>query len=166
MWFKCTDCGHIFEEGEEARWTEDLGECFGSPARQEMSGCPNCHGNYEEIHRCKICGMNWANPEEYYGEDVCDDCIEDCLTYETALAYMKDVDALIEFFFYYFGEETSISENADLQAEIEQWYLRQTTLDKIMNSKKFYNVVKEFIFDDKGCWAEFIIENQKKDEVK
>lgn len=163
MWYKCLECGHIFEEGEKARWEEDRGEFWGTPCSETVDGCPVCKGDYEEIHKCKICDENWGNPDEYYGNDICDECIENCFNYESALVYLKDSDLLIDFFFYYFGEKTSISENVDLQAEIEQWYLRQTTPDKIMKGKKFYTVLKEFIFDDKGCWADFIVDYKQKE---
>jgi hypothetical protein len=48
MMFKCTECGYIFEEGEEAVWYEDRGEYWGVPCRERMTGCPVCHGDYEE----------------------------------------------------------------------------------------------------------------------
>ena len=45
--YKCAECGFIFEE--PSTWTEDRGEWFGFPARETMSGCPKCHGGYDEI---------------------------------------------------------------------------------------------------------------------
>ena len=53
---KCVECGHIFEEGEQARWSESRGEFWGVPCSEEMSGCPLCHGGYEKTKPCKICG--------------------------------------------------------------------------------------------------------------
>ena len=62
MYYKCEDCGHIFEEGEQSHWTEPHGE--------RLSGCPICNGAYEEVHYCSICGdLSCA-----MGEDVCEDC--------------------------------------------------------------------------------------------
>ena len=48
MLYKCAECEHIFEEGEEAVWYEDRGEYWGRPCRERMKGCPMCHGVYEE----------------------------------------------------------------------------------------------------------------------
>jgi predicted nucleic acid-binding Zn-ribbon protein len=48
--YKCADCGHIFEEGEQAIWYEDRGEFWGVPCRERMTGCPVCHGAYEEFN--------------------------------------------------------------------------------------------------------------------
>lgn len=52
--FVCLECGHIFEEGEEARWVEKHG--LDTPPYEEWSGCPICKGGYEEIEPCKMCG--------------------------------------------------------------------------------------------------------------
>jgi hypothetical protein len=48
MIYKCVDCGHIFEEGEQAVWYEDRGEFWGVPCSERMTGCPICNGDYEE----------------------------------------------------------------------------------------------------------------------
>lgn len=50
MMYQCADCGHIFEEGEQAVWYEDRGEFWGVPCRERMTGCPVCHGAYEEFN--------------------------------------------------------------------------------------------------------------------
>lgn len=65
--YKCLECGHLFEEGEQARWEESRGEFWGSPCSESMSGCPICKGYYEEAVKCKICGR-WVEDE------YCDDC--------------------------------------------------------------------------------------------
>lgn len=75
MSYKCCECGHIFEEGEQANWLESRGEFWGEPCSVEMSGCPLCHGEYEETTRCKICGAEHLEDELNGG--VCDDCIDD-----------------------------------------------------------------------------------------
>ena len=65
---RCNECGHIFEEGEEARWVEKHG--FDTPPYEEWSGCPICKGNYEEIKPCVICGSYNHNIED----EFCDNC--------------------------------------------------------------------------------------------
>lgn len=76
MAFKCLACGHIFEEGEQATWSEYMGECHGSPAYEEFSGCPICNGEYEETKQCEICGGEFLEDELNSGL-VCDDCVEE-----------------------------------------------------------------------------------------
>lgn len=63
--FKCIECGHIFEDGEQARWTETHGEVW--------ECCPICKGGYEEIEPCKICGTYDHECQEEY----CEDCKKD-----------------------------------------------------------------------------------------
>ena len=61
---KCNECGHLFEEGEQASWVEPHGE--------RLSGCPLCYGVYEIARPCKLCG-DYGNTEE----DYCEDCKND-----------------------------------------------------------------------------------------
>lgn len=74
--YKCLECGHIFEDGEEARWSESRVEPFSYPGNEEMSGCPLCHGDYEECKPCTICGRYHIKDETNNG--VCDVCIDQC----------------------------------------------------------------------------------------
>ncbi len=71
--YRCLECGNLFEEGEQATWTEDRGEFWGSPCSENMSGCPLCKGDYEEVKPCKICGSY----DHDFGEDYCDACKKD-----------------------------------------------------------------------------------------
>lgn len=73
--YKCLDCGHIFEEGEESKWSESRGEFWGEPCTEEMSGCPLCDGDYEEAFTCEICGSEYTEDELFGG--VCENCIND-----------------------------------------------------------------------------------------
>ena len=82
MAFKCLDCGHIFEEGEQAVWEEHHPYGMGYAA-EEFSGCPICNGEYEETKQCKICGGEFLE-DELNGGCVCDECVEE---------YSKDFDA-------------------------------------------------------------------------
>lgn len=75
MTYKCLRCGHIFEEGEQARWNESRGEYWGMPCSEEMTGCPLCKGEYEETKPCKICGAEHLDDELNGG--VCGECIDE-----------------------------------------------------------------------------------------
>lgn len=72
MMYRCNECGHLFEEGEQSTWSESRGEFWGSPCSEKMSGCPLCKGEYVQVEQCKIC-------EQYYSVDdlvdgICDNC--------------------------------------------------------------------------------------------
>ena len=73
--YKCLDCGHIFEEGEQQTWSENRGEFWGSSCSEEMQGCPLCKGEYEKTVCCSVCGGNFL--EDELNEGVCENCIED-----------------------------------------------------------------------------------------
>ena len=66
MTFKCYECGHIFESGDEQTWIESYGE--------QMSGCPVCAGGYEETVQCSICGSEHLADELDGG--VCETCVD------------------------------------------------------------------------------------------
>ena len=74
MSFKCLECGHIFEQGEQATWQESRGEFWGNPCNETVSGCPICKGDYEETIKCNVCGKECLGDELTAG--VCDDCLE------------------------------------------------------------------------------------------
>lgn len=70
--YKCTECGHIFESGEEARWFETHGlDC---EPYEECCGCPICKGGFDDADRCAICGT--VHFESDLNGGVCDDCID------------------------------------------------------------------------------------------
>ena len=63
--FKCAECGHIFEQGEEKTWTESYGE--------ELCGCPICEGGFKEIEPCILCGSY----NHDFDSNYCDKCKDD-----------------------------------------------------------------------------------------
>lgn len=71
---KCIDCGHLFEEAK--RYSEKVGEYWGSPYCEERSGCPLCLGAYDEAVACKICGSYEDVEDE---EEYCEMCKEKIL---------------------------------------------------------------------------------------
>ena len=68
MAYKCLYCGHIFEEGEEAIWSEAHGE--------KWSGCPICRSGFEETKKCSICEGVFLE-DELKGGCVCEDCLQE-----------------------------------------------------------------------------------------
>ena len=71
MMYRCLGCGHLFEDGEQKTYRENVGECHGSPAYMDYSVCPVCGEEYEEARRCKLCD-EYSNVET--GEDFCEEC--------------------------------------------------------------------------------------------
>ena len=102
MMYRCENCGNLFEEGEQAVWYENQGECHGVTAMEKFSGCPLCKGDYEEVHQCKKCG-DWHSEDELY-EGWCEKCLRKTINYDTFFEYCeanKDEQYLDTFVMYY-----------------------------------------------------------------
>ena len=83
--YKCTECGNLFEEGEQATWEERHG--LESPPYEKWSGCPVCKGDYEEVHQCKECG-DWHSEDELC-EGWCEKCLRESINYDTFFEYCE-----------------------------------------------------------------------------
>ena len=87
MMFKCCECGHLFEEGEQAVWYENQGECHGRIAMEKFGGCPMCNGDYDEVHQCKECG-DWHYEDELC-DGWCEKCLRETINYDTFFEYCE-----------------------------------------------------------------------------
>lgn len=94
MAYKCLECGHIFEDGEQVRWEERHG--LDSPPYEKHCGCPVCKGSFEETKQCKICGGEFLK-DELNGGCVCDECINDyCKAFDVCYKVSKNEKTEIE----------------------------------------------------------------------
>lgn len=85
MMFKCCDCGHLFEEGEQAVWEERHG--LDTPPYEKWDGCPLCRGGYEEVHQCQEC-YEWHTEDELYS-GWCEKCLRETINYDTFFEYCE-----------------------------------------------------------------------------
>lgn len=148
MAFKCLDCGHIFEEGEQARWEEHHPYGMGYVA-EEFSGCPICNGDFEETKQCKICGGEFLE-DELNGGCVCDDCVEE---------YKRDLETC-----YAIAETTEKQEikiNALLASLFDVDEI-ETILYQQLESVKDNIDCSAFINEDKDWFAEKLAEEVNK----
>lgn len=145
MAYKCLECGHIFEEGEQVRWEERHG--LDSPPYEKWCGCPICKGSFEETKQCKICGGEFLK-DELNGGCVCDECIDD---------YCKAFDICYK-----------VSKNEKTEIEIN--CLLATVLDVEKIEEILYQYLKAekevdcslFIEQDKNWFAEKLVEEVSK----
>ena len=75
MAYICSNCGYVFGKGEEAQWLENRGEFWGMSCHEAMSGCPKCHGDYEDTVECVVCGSH--NHEDDVVGNVCRKCLDE-----------------------------------------------------------------------------------------
>ena len=85
MMYRCENCGHLFEEGEQAVTYETHG--FYQPPYEEIHSCPVCGGSYEEVHQCKECD-EWHTEDELYS-GWCEKCLRETINYETFFEYCE-----------------------------------------------------------------------------
>ena len=78
--FKCFECGHLFELGEEKCYTEMHGESY--------LACPICGGSYEETMTCNYCGGHYHENELYNG--LCAECVAKEMTADNMKQYLAD----------------------------------------------------------------------------
>jgi hypothetical protein len=149
MAYKCLDCGHIFEYGEEIRWSESRGEFWGVACSENMSGCPLCKGEYEETTPCEICGSEHLDDELFGG--VCDECIDE---------YRKNFNACYELSV---GETTEIKINSLLASLFDVSDIEQILKEYIRDKWQDVDCSK-FIDEDKSWFGERIAEEVKKNE--
>ena len=147
--YRCLECGHLFEDGEEAVVREDRGEFCGFPCFEELSVCPICHGVYAETVRCQVCDSEHLD-EELVDGVVCKNCLQEKST---------DLDVC-----YKIGKhlEESVKLNGFLASvydakEIEEIlleYTRQAIKTDIILKQKFI----EFMEYDEGWFAGTLLE--------
>jgi hypothetical protein len=95
--FKCCDCGEFFVSPKIR--TENMGEHFGIPAYKGFVCCPECDGDVEQAHQCKICGNYFFDDE--LDDGICEECLEEKLTkyhdkVKSCLEILKDEKIKIE----------------------------------------------------------------------
>lgn len=114
MAYKCLECGHIFEDGEQVTWQENHG--FADGPYESFSGCPVCRGDYDKTFPCKVCGSEVWEEEIYDG--FCLHCLKEAVTQEIGISYIKDRKMMKSFvFFSIFDVEEPITTSESL----EEW---------------------------------------------
>lgn len=152
MTYKCVDCGHIFEDGEQANWKESHG--FADGSGELFSGCPLCYGAYEETTPCKGCFAEHTDEELYEG--WCLDCLREELTYETFLEYCEAnrKENLIETFVLseFFGvAECPEGANEDFhQLMVSVYKEKVEEANMLPNLYDFWLACERFVLHDDG----------------
>lgn len=151
MMYSCENCGHLFEEGEQARWTEEHGE--------EWDGCPLCRGSYEEVHQCDECG-DWHYAEELYS-GWCGRCLQETINYDTFFEYCeanKDENYLDTFVMQYllFCDEVPKYPSYDfhkLMIFVYQHHVESIRGARAMGLKPMFDILEDcvrFVMEDDG----------------
>lgn len=136
--YKCIDCGHLFDEGEQTTWKEDYGEQF--------CGCPICKGDFEKTEKCKSCDAEHLESELIYG--FCPECWTN-FENDKELSYRLGGK-----------EKTQVKLNSFLLSVFCEQDIEEILWEKV---KQMQNVdCKKFIEEDKIWFAEQMEEVLKK----
>ena len=152
--YKCTECSHLFEEGEQAVWYENQGECHGVTAMERFSGCPVCKGDYEEVYQCEQCG-DWHSEDELY-DGWCEKCLRDTINYDTFFEYCeanKDEQYLDSFMMFYLlgGMDCPDKISPEFHQLMVETYKRRVANAKLLGEKfGFLAYCIQFVMDDDG----------------
>ena len=158
MMYKCCECGHLFEEGEQAVTYETHG--FYQPPYEEIHSCPVCGGDFEEVHQCKECG-EWHTEDELY-DGWCEKCLRETINYDTFFEYCEankdehylDMFVLSEFLG---GMDLPKDITTEFHCLMVEYYKKEVSsarfASSIVNRKSSFEFIDRcirFIMDDDG----------------
>ena len=158
MMSKCCDCGHLFEDGEQAVTYETHG--FYQPPYEEIHSCPVCGGDFEEVHQCKECG-DWHYEDELY-DGWCEKCLRKTINYDTFFEYCeanKDEHYLDMFILSEFlgGMDLPKDITTEFHCLMVEYYKKEVSsarfASSIVNRKSSFDFLDRcirFIMDDDG----------------
>ncbi len=150
MTYKCLECGHIFEEGEQRHWTERQGEFS-----EAKIGCPLCRGDYEKTVMCEICKAHHLSDKLKGG--VCEQCIQ---------TYWNDLDMCFKVGS---NDATSIDLNCFLASAFDKEEIEQILFETLKSRQEYSgesvrNVCEGFAKDDLDWFGETLAEEVNKSE--
>ena len=138
MIYKCCECGHLFEDGEESHWVEDYGE--------EFSGCPVCGGTYEETVQCRGCESHHIDVDLYAG--YCIGCIGKAMDKTTMTDYLKDKDLETAFYLEEFYKSSIHVASEELIELARGGFLQRVALEKLKGGEDSLAALRKFIVED------------------
>jgi hypothetical protein len=141
MIYKCYDCGHIFEEGEQIY----SGDGWNEPI---ISVCPVCGGSFEEAEICCLCGGQFL--EDELTEGLCEDCIKEKIE-EYSFNHITELYLMAS------NEKEEVELNAFIACMFSPSQINELLLRELVESDKMKNVdCSPFIKYDKNWFIEKI----------
>lgn len=121
----CYNCGKFFPD-------EDVVQRRDGETALHIYCCPHCGvDDIGEAETCSLCGKDFADGETREG--FCLECLWNAITYDIALAYMKDADCLPEFFLTGWGCGKLEHSSPEFNAFLEETFKRSVANDKLLS---------------------------------
>jgi DNA-directed RNA polymerase subunit RPC12/RpoP len=142
--YECHNCGRRFEEPDIITETHGLD----TPPYEKVAVCPYCHGYFEEMYQCEICGEWFTDAELTSG--VCDECIYQYDT-DVELCYKLGADS-----------KESIKINGFIASVFSEEQINEILWNRIKEISRMVNVsCYDFIESDKQYFAEKLLIKQE-----
>lgn len=135
--YKCEHCDGEFENPDIV--TEPHGEKVGC--------CPYCHGWFEEMHECKICGA--FTTDEHLTSGVCNDCLMAKATVGRCLKFGDDC-------------EENVPINGFVASLLSPRKINEILIKTITDANSIIPIdCFNFVLNDDTWFAEKVIEEEK-----
>ena len=138
--FKCFECGHLFEMGEEKRYTEMHGESY--------LACPICGGSYEETKQCTRCGSH--HHEDHLWNGLCLDCLGELMSLENMQSYLEENNLEQDFYIEEFYESSVHFVSKELIELSRNGFNQKVKIDRLYHREEsqYIEQMRKFIVDD------------------
>lgn len=147
MMYRCTECGHIFEDGEQKSCREFHPE-VDSMQYERFDGCPLCGGSYESVYKCDDCGNVLSEDELFFG--LCKNCVQNRITNKNALSYFKSRGILVNFMMEkVYGSKEPEHYSKSFRRVMEENY-EKCDVSGIPGGDSLKPLVVEYIMEDDG----------------
>lgn len=143
--YKCLECGHIFDEGEEWRWVEPHGE--------HMAGCPVCGCAYDDAYRCDECGAYHLSDELY--SSLCADCVAEMATPQNLADYVEIHHLIAEEFYSYYYDSFIADSSSQLRQLLRGGLLQRASLEQLNGHTDAQDKCRKYITGDEEHLADF-----------
>lgn len=162
---KCSNCGHLFEDGEEMNWQERHG--FIDGLGEQFSGCPLCGEGYVEVEACTICG---EYPEDKYEDGelrrggICQECFNDGIRAHFMEYFNSEINKDDQIEFYCGKIYNGYIYTSDEVLHILNNYYSEYVKSRYFDLTKDVKVWVQFIEDgDPDHFSAWLIKKQKKE---
>ena len=143
--YKCLECGHIFDEGEEKNWMEAYGEY--------MTGCPMCMCAYDDAYMCIQCGSYHLSDELYSG--LCLDCITEQATPHNLADWAETDPMLNDEFYSYYYDSLIIDPGQQLRQLLRGGLLQRASIEKLSGLTETHDKCKGFVLNSEENTTDF-----------